>query len=411
MSEEILRLSEWNSITISDDNVNFKERLLDLQGRRIIEINLLKNGLKITANSRVGFESNDLFNIEIKPKIPRISILKMVSFIHDFIPIESEENANLGEGDNNLLDLLIYQWLILIEKLTPRMRQNYVTINNNERYIKGKIDFNKFAKRGVVLAETPVEYQRFEINQVLNQYIKAGLNNFKRATTNPLIVNKINLLLRKFTVISDIYLDTNMIEKIIFSLTRLEEEYKIPLSYLNWILRISGQGIGNNFGTSFWINMNTLFQQYLTSFIERYSMNLRVESEISNRTIFQYDADANPQKISSISIRPDMLVFSGNELTHIVDFKYKSYNQTSVSTSDLYQLSNYGLSIGEGIVRPLILYPIVESFSDQIVNVNIPILKRKQQITIRGVDLVYLESLIQKNKHSDLSNYVNKLLY
>ena len=156
--------------------------------------------------------------------------------------------------------------------------------------------------------------------------------------------------------------------------------------------------------------MNTLFQNYLTKFLERYSTNLRFESEVSNRTIFIYDREHNPLDRSSISIRPDLLVFFQDKLTSIIDFKYKNYSENSISTSDLYQLSNYGLTIGQGDIYPIILYPTEKDFPDQKIIVNFSGLNKEQNITIRGVNLRYLQSLISKQKHAQLSDYAERLL-
>lgn len=405
-----IQLDEWTSTELPLADEKVIEQLLLLQKRNIIEVNLTSNGIKVSANSMVGFEGNQNLRIAIKPKISGFSVLKMIGYIHGFIPIKYQENAYLGEGEVSLFDLLIVQWLDLVEKLTPKLRQNYITIQEKETYIKGKIRVGELAKQGIVTPKTPVEYQVLNIDQILNQMIKAGLSYYKQQTLNPYLVNQINLLLRDYTPVKNIYLNKNKIESKISRLTRLEKDYRVPLKYLNWLLSLSGMGSNSERGNSLWINMNSLFQDYLTTFLERYSVGYRLESEVSNRTIFKYDSEYNPLDKSSISIRPDLLVYDYGGLRNIIDFKYKNYTDHSISTSDLYQLSNYGLTVGEGNINPIILYPTEREFPDQVIDVNLANLNIKQKITVRGVNLNHLQVLIDLQDHAELSNYAETLL-
>lgn len=405
-----IQLDEWTSTELPLADEKVIEQLLLLQKRNIIEVNLTSNGIKVSANSMVGFEGNQNLRIAIKPKISGFSVLKMIGYIHGFIPIKYQENAYLGEGEVSLFDLLIVQWLDLVEKLTPKLRQNYITIQEKETYIKGKIRVGELAKQGIVTPKTPVEYQVLNIDQTLNQMIKAGLSYYKQQTLNPYLVNQINLLLRDYTSVKNIYLNKNEIESKISRLTRLEKDYRVPLKYLNWLLSLSGMGSNSERGNSLWINMNSLFQDYLTAFFERYSVGYRLESEVSNRTIFKYDSEYNPLNKSSISIRPDLLVYDYGGLRNIIDFKYKNYTDHSISTSDLYQLSNYGLTVGEGNINPIILYPTEREFPDQVIDVNLANLNIKQKITVRGVNLNHLQVLIDLQDHAELSNYAETLL-
>lgn len=76
----------------------------------------------------------------------------------------------------------------------------------------------------------------------------------------------------------------------------------------------------------------------------------------------------------------------------------------------LYQLSNYGLSVGEGNINPIILYPTEKNFPDQVIHVNLSGLDKNQHITVRSVNLNHLESIIDERDHDRLSNYAKILL-
>ena len=406
----IIQLDEWTSTVLPLVDEEAIEELLLLQERNIIDVSLTSNGVIVSSNSMVGFEGNQNIRIEIKPKISGFSVLKIIGYIHGFIPIKYKESAYLGEGEVNIFDLLIIQWIDLVAKLTPKLRQNYITIQERKTYIKGKVKVGELVKQGIITPQTPVEYQVLNLDQTLNQIIKAGLIYFKQQTLNPYLVNKINLLLRDYTSVTNIYLNKNEIDSKLSMLTRLENDYRVPLKYLNWLLSLSGIGSNNERGNSLWINMNSLFQDYLTTFLERHSVGYQLESEVSNRTIFKYDSEHNPQNKSSISIRPDLLVYDYNGLRDIVDFKYKNYSEYSISTSDLYQLSNYGLTVGEGNINPIILYPTEKYFPDQVIHVNLSGLNKIQHITVRSVNLNHLESIIDEQDHDRLSNYAKILI-
>lgn len=407
---ETIRLKEWETVRLSEYDSLTLQRLLDLQKRNIIKTSLTEQGILVTANSNVGFETNESFSLFIEPKVSSISMIKMIGFLHGFIPTNEENLAHLGSGKSSFLDLLILQWVDLIEKLSSKMRKNYVTIQNRESYIKGKINSKELAKQGVVTSHTPIEYQVLELDQPLNQMIKAGLLYFKKGTSNPFIINKVNLLLRKYTLVSSIPLSSQLLDRLLSRLTRLEEVYKIPLESLNWLLTVTGIEQGNQLGKSLWVNMNALFQNYLTKVFTMYVPEYRFMSEVSNRTIFKYENDSNPFNKAAVSIRPDLMVFQASNLIRIIDFKYKDLVKNNVSTSDLYQLSNYGFSIGEGKVHPIILYPSIQDVPDQKILVNIPILESKQRIILRSVNLVELERFIETGDYGGMVQFAHEML-
>jgi 5-methylcytosine-specific restriction enzyme subunit McrC len=410
MQNKVVCLKEWEKLTLSNYDSLTISALMDLQERDIIDVKLSKNGIEITSRSMVGFESNDSFSLTVEPKVSNFSVLKMIGYVYGFIPFR-DESAYFNEGEAELKDLLIYQWLSLVQKLLPKIRSSYVTVNSQELFIKGKIDFKKLSSQGVVTGKTPIKYKVLRFNHLLNQIIKSGLVYFKKTTLNPFLVTKIDLLLRNFTSIDIKPLSIDELQQVIKNLTRIHNMYKVPLEYLYWLLQASGiQSQKCIVGKSMWINMNTLFQDYLTKILLEFLSELSFKSEVSDYTIFKFSKNANPLNYNSISIRPDLLIFKDGMLVNIVDFKYKSYSEKRVSTSDLYQLSNYGLSVGQGRVNPIILYPAEKCFPDQIIEVRITALDEKQQIVIRGANLRFLEAMIDRNDFNELRKYSKYLL-
>ena len=143
-------MKEWETVKLSDyDNATLQE-LLDLQKRNIIKTSLTNEGILITANSNVGFEANQSFSLVIEPKITSLSMMRIFGFLHWFIPANEQNLAQFGVGENSFRDLLILQWLDLVEKLSAQIRKKYVSVHNNEMYIKGKINLKELVKQGVV---------------------------------------------------------------------------------------------------------------------------------------------------------------------------------------------------------------------------------------------------------------------
>src|SRR5699024_9958797 len=147
-----------------------------------------------------------------------------------------------------------------------------------------------------------------------------------------------------------------------------------------------------------------------TKVFTMYAPEYRFMSEVSNRTIFKYENDSNPFNKAAVSIRPDLMVFQASNLIRIIDFKYKDLVKNNVSTSDLYQLSNYGFSIGEGKVNPIILYPSTQEVPDQKILVNISLLENKQRIILRSVNLMKLEGLIETGNYAEIVQFVHQIL-
>lgn len=147
-------------------------------------------------------------------------------------------------------------------------------------------------------------------------------------------------------ILSGVYLDPNartLLDQLEFH--RLNDPYKPALTLARLILdylSFSGS-LGNEPFMAYLIDMNILFQQYLSAV-------LREEIENSEYWI----KEEEPHSLDfgkAITIRPDILIYHGENPCLVVDAKYK----LEASQEDLYQILAYCHAVG--VNRAVLIHP------------------------------------------------------
>ncbi|QCT95024.1 hypothetical protein FE773_07420 [Caminibacter mediatlanticus TB-2] len=299
----------------------------------------------LKANQYVGIIAFGNEIIEIYPKVSNIDdtieskqvLMKMLSKVYD-LNIDIEDKANLNKH-NYILDFLIEIFILLVEDIIKKgIIRDYVLINANEKFLKGRLDISKHIQKNFIHQERfYVEYDEYLIDCLENQIIKTTLYKLLKISKNKELNKKLRQLFFIFDDVSVI--DKSQIKKISFN--RLNKHYKKTINLAKLILNNLGLEVfnGENEAFSILFDMNKLFEEYFGK------VGLNNEYKKSKKYLF---------KDNTKLLKPDFIKNS-----EIYDTKWKIINSfDDISESDLYQMLSYALKFNTKKVN--LVYPFYE---------------------------------------------------
>ena len=304
------------------------------------------DGKFIQARNYVGvLQTKSGLTIEILPKIAdktdtdksKAVFIKMLRTLKNF-PFKSSNLASLKIQNLPLLEIFISMFLCELEALVKKgIKSDYVALEENLNFLKGKLNINEQIKRNSVHKERfYVGYSEFLSDIKINRIIKTTLKFLYKKSNSSKNQQKIRELLFMFDEVStcDDYKD--FFEKLIIN--RQVKHYEQTLLWCKIFL------LGNSFtphngddlALALLFDMNALFESYVGNFIKKSFPG----------TILQHSEKHLVEDPKSFKLRPD--IFLKGEF--IADTKWKIIRQDinesekkyKISQADLYQLYAYG---------------------------------------------------------------------
>ena len=319
----------------SDENASF------------LSIGSGSGGKFIQARNYVGvLQTKSGLTIEILPKITdatksdnksRAVFIKMLKTLKNF-PFKSSNLASLKTQNLPLLEIFISMFLRELETLVKKgIKSDYVTLEDNLKFLKGKININEQIKRNSIHKERfYVEYSEFLKDIKINQIIKTTLKFLYKKSNSSKNQQKIRELLFIFDEVSTCDDYKNFFEKLIIN--RQVKHYEQTLLWCKIFLL--GDTFtphkGNDLAFALLFDMNALFESYVGNFIKKKYTNVSLQH--SEKYLIE-----NPK---GFKLRPDIFL----EGKFIADTKWKIIRQDinesekkyKISQADLYQLYAYG---------------------------------------------------------------------
>ena len=303
-------------------------------------------GKFIQARNYVGIlQTKSGLTIEILPKIAdkndversKAVFIKMLRTIKNF-PFKSSNLASLKTQNLPLLEIFISMFLCELEALVKKgIKSDYVALEENLNFLKGKLNINEQIKRNSIHKERfYVGYSEFLSNIKINRIIKTTLKFLYKKSNSSKNQQKIRELLFIFDEVS-MYDDyKNFFAKLIIN--RQVKHYEQTLLWCKIFL------LGNSFtphkgddlAFALLFDMNALFESYVGNFIKKKYADVSLQH--SEKHLVE-----NPK---SFKLRPDIFL----EGKFIADTKWKIIRQDNkeneekykISQADLYQLYAYG---------------------------------------------------------------------
>ena len=320
-------------------------------------------GKFIQARNYVGvLQTKSGLTIEILPKIAdkndaersKAVFIKMLKTLKNF-PFKSSNLASLKTQNLPLLEIFISMFLCELEALVKKgIKSDYVALEENLNFLKGKLNRNEQIKRNSIHKERfYVGYSEFLNDIKINRIIKTTLKFLYKKSNSSKNQQKIRELLFIFDEVSECENYKNFFAKLVIN--RQVKHYEQTLLWCKIFL------LGNSFtphkgddlAFALLFDMNALFESYVGNFIKK---------KFSG-TILQHSEKHLVEEPKSFKLRPDIFLKG----KFIADTKWKIISsKDDISQADLYQLYAYGKKHECGKLH--LIYPKIDGIKQESMN-------------------------------------------
>ena len=296
-------------------------------------------GKFIQARNYVGvLQTKSGLTIEILPKIAdkndaersKAVFIKMLRTLKNF-PYKSSNLASLKTQNLPLLEIFISMFLCELEALVKKgIKSDYVALEENLNFLKGKLNINEQIKRNSIHKERfYVGYSEFLSDIKINRIIKTTLKFLYKKSNSSKNQQKIRELLFIFDEVSECEDYKNFFAKLVIN--RQVKHYEQTLLWCKIFLLNNSftPHKGDDLGFALLFDMNALFESYVGNFIKKSFPG----------TILQHSGKHLVEEPKSFKLRPDIFLKG----KFIADTKWKIISsKDDISQADLYQLYAYG---------------------------------------------------------------------
>lgn len=343
MKTETLRLTEYRSAEVS--LTGWQVRSLR-QLNRFVEVAPGPEAAswEVTAKHYVGTLVTEDLRILIRPKIELENLFLMLA-----VGLRSSDwrRETFGyETTGDLLPAVVAFFARSVEQTLARgMYRSYRQRRERLTTLRGRIDLPaQFAQAGAVY---PVgcRFDEFTPDVIENRYLKAGIRRALRVPEVPAGVRqRLRRPLAALEEVSEVAVRPDLLDDIVFN--RLQSHYEPTLRLARLLLEncTFQDETGDAIASSFMINMNWLFEKYMTESLAG-ALQGRMEVKPQHPTYLGYGR--------KVSICPDLLFHQRGEEVFVGDLKYKILGKgKGVPTDDYYQLLAYttALDLPEGLL-------------------------------------------------------------
>ena len=325
-----------------------------------------------------------------------------------------DSSAHLRRFQGDFYEVLIHLYASsLLHEMRNSLHHEYVTMDQNLPYLRGKLLFNQHLLRNSVSQNRFfITTDEFLEDNPLNRVFAYASKQLLSATRN---VKNRQLLLELDHILADVtptkityeYADS-------IKINRLNQRFAPSLELAKLFLSGSTLQLSSaRFPTAtFFIDMNSLFEDYIAKLVKQlaapdqlvYTQGPREHLVVGSRSADSSDIVKNQM----FQMKPDITIGSleTNAYSHIIDTKYKILEPTErklgVSQSDMYQMYAYSRKYN---VRDItLLYP---ELPDQPIDSTSHVLDDECTVHIRSVNLSRdLRSSVQEIR-SELSEIFN----
>lgn len=353
----------------------------------------------IKAGRYVGtVQTKDGQVIEILPKIynssdkaesdvvtcRKVFLRMLYSFQHS--EAKSFQDANLSTRENfPILEVYIDRYLSEVERLlTSGIKKNYTTIEENQKFLKGKLLIHKQIQKNITdKTKFAVCYSKYIEDIPQNRIIVSTLNKLSKITQSTLNLNRCHSLLSAFADIPESFnIQADLTKSM--NANRLFAAYEELLQWSSQFLLNRGFTTfsGNHVNQSLLFSAEKLFESFIAHLFRKYARDYVVSSQHSKYFLVDKYGDTERGKFR---LRPDIVVESGstNDFsdydTIIIDTKWKNLDSSMpdknylIDIKDMYQLYAYGqkYQLGDSylldvVPKLVLIYPYTDKFYERL---------------------------------------------
>ncbi|WP_158306792.1 McrC family protein [Pyrococcus yayanosii] len=356
LKESLRKLNRTFARNLPKSSSNDSPEEKDLDENRGFLI-LYSNSVK--ARHYVGFARAGNFVVQVLPKVfepseneeknadtndALLAFLRMLNVAYG-LKIREVELAQLREKrtPESLLEIFIYLFASTLWSEVQRgYHKEYIEIQNEERFLKGKLLMSKELRKLPHQRHTfSLEMHEFSEDNLLNQIFYAAVRTSLARTTWRVNKKLLGELMMIFDEVSFKEITKTDLERVHF--TRLNERFKRAFTLAKIVLSTLG-GIQGEEASGFFIDMNDLFERFMLWVLKRSLWEYEVE----------YQKELKLLKNGNILSRkqyPDFIINRNGTPVAVLDAKYKSLGTSEgklqVSPDSLRQVYVYAKILEE----------------------------------------------------------------
>ncbi|MBF7069029.1 McrC family protein [Campylobacter volucris] len=360
-----------------------KDKSLSVSKSKLKYAYTISNDNKLYTNFSYFQEYKILKNIKIKkwyslkevnfdPKILLINMLKTLKNS----PFKKSQISSLQISKMPLFEIFIKMFLDEFDSvITKGLKRDYVSVEENRAFLKGKLLFNENIKQNLVHKERFfTQSDEFILDIAPNRLIKSTLNFLKSKTT--MYKFKITKVLQ---MLDEVEFSTNYAKDFDYKISRHFDYYENILSWCKIFLQNQSfapyKGQKEAFALLF--PMEKIFEDYVAYMFKFANPNKNIKTQSSGKYLVNKNGE------NCFMLKPDLYI--ENEM--ILDTKWKIPDQNSedkkygIAQSDLYQMFAYACKFKINDIK--LVYPFCERTNE--------LKNRIKELEFKANDHLYFE--------------------
>ena len=370
MKPKVLTVKEFQEIKkedLGEINFNLFENFIEENSGDDVE-ERLSDFLRISSHKGVKvikpqnyvgvINIDNKVQIEILPKIDisdenklRNLFLKMLSCLKEFKG-KSFKNAQLNDSKLPIYEVFIQMYLNEVQELLKKgLKSDYLTIEGNLTFFKGKFLINQHLKHNIIFKDRfYMAYDEFHINRPENRLIKTALLKLNKISSN----GKNQLLAKRLLAEFEMVNQSTNIDKD-FSLVKKDRNTQAYQSLMTWSqVFLKNKSFSTFKGTenvnALLFPMEKIFEAYVAKQLKIKFPEWNVETQKDDKYLFD-----NPK---TFGLNPDIYMSKGGSAI-VLDTKWKKLirnsNNYGISQSDMYQM--YAYAYKYDVENIVLIYP------------------------------------------------------
>jgi 5-methylcytosine-specific restriction enzyme subunit McrC len=415
-------LGEWKSEVIPEAlHPDDQFLLTQLQSSARLDVDELKNGVRVRAKSWVGVIRFHNFQVQIVPKLvgENLGLIDMLTYstgVNALKRYNSQRYLSLQKS-GSLFDLIVWLLCDACEViLAGGVLFDYEQTEDDLSNLRGRLLITRqFERRFGQVNRLECRFDEHSSNIPENQLLAVGLLKATRFTQDPLIRNRVRRLAAIFSEVCqtdqlDLQAARNTIQY-----NRVNSHYK-DAHNIAWMI-LDGLGIDDLFRSdltpsfAFLLDMNHLFEQFLYKYLldllgkSKFAINYQYR----DRSII-WDLFRNRPYSQVI---PDFIISSENSSGKVaIDAKYKLYDDRKVTSDDIAHVFLYAYAYNESSQPTAILIYPTEEGSNQRASM---IIRQSRQLNgakihILGLHIPQALKEIHERKHGESAQLLTELI-
>lgn len=314
----------------------------------------------LRARGVVGVISADGCSLEILPKIDvdasegsteergkiRKRLVNMLAIALD-LKIETGRLTDLAWQQETLLEILIR---IFCEKVTEAVRRGlprrYLPQDDDLRALRGTLNLpRQFTRHVANPSRLACRFDELSEDIALNQIMKATIIHLSKMARTAANLQRLRELAFVFADISTVPASALAWNEVIIDRNNRAWQDLFNMAQLFLRSHYQTTSVGSGQGTALLFEMNTLFEEYVGRQVKRALAGTEFKVRLQGGGLYCLTSQDDGR--GAFQTKPDILIFRGTEVIHVVDTKWKRISarvddrKQGVSQSDIYQMIAY----------------------------------------------------------------------